>query len=398
MRFTKTKAIFLLLLALSIVFFVFFLTRRIPVESYLIAPGPYEEKILASGIVSPSDTVALTAPLRGQITAIAVEEGDTVQAGQLLISLDATEILLEIEELSAGKAVLEARASELSSRLYPNALENLQQAEREASDALKTLEDARKLYEAGAISRDRYEEISHAYDRSRSDVVIARNDAIALSDSGSARAQIAAEISKFSAQIRSLENERDKHFIHAPVDGVVTKLFSSVGEFAEPASPLLDIIRDESIFVEIALDERYVASVQRGQRVLVSADAYASEKLEGVLDAIAPSVDADTGSVLLKARIKDRRPYLIKNLTVRCEIVTGSFENAVAVPEKFLMEENGAYFVYVFENGKAVLREIAPEIKNASRIRIMEGLAEGDRILFSEKLKDGVAVRLSGVD
>ena len=160
----------------------------------------------------------------------------------------------------------------------------------------------------------------------------------------------------------------------------------------------MTIIRDETALVEVPLDERYISSIEKGQKVLVSSDEYASEKLEGVIASISPSVDIDTGTILLKVRLNENRPYLIKNLTVRCEIITGIFENSIAIPEKFLFKENGSNFVFVFENGKAVKRNVLPALNNTARVRITEGLFDGETILLPNGLKDGDSVRLSGVD
>ena len=398
MKLTKPKKLFLIFLVIIVLFAIYMASMGSKADFFEIKSESYEEKILASGTLTLSDTVELRAPVRGLVTSIKIEEGDSIEAGQELVLLDTKDINLQIKELLAGKAVLDAQLSELSSKLYPNALQLLSQAKLNEAEALKNFENAKLLYDAGAISKNQYIEIENRYNLVKSETAIAKNNSNALSNNGSSKSQLSAEINRLSTQILSLENERSKYTIVSPIKGTIIEIFSAVGEIEERSTPLLTIIRDETALVEVPLDERYISSIEKGQKVLVSSDAYASEKLEGVIASISPSVDIDTGTILLKVRLNENRPYLIKNLTVRCEIITGIFENSIAIPEKFLFKENGSTFVFVFENGKAVKRNVLPALNNTARVRITEGLFDGETILLPNGLKDGDSVRLSGVD
>ncbi len=398
MKLTKPKKLFLIFLVIIVLFAIYMASMGSKADFFEIKSESYEEKILASGTLTLSDTVELRAPVRGLVTSIKIEEGDSIEAGQELVLLDTKDINLQIKELLAGKAVLDAQLSELSSKLYPNALQLLSQAKLNEAEALKNFENAKLLYDAGAISKNQYIEIENRYNLVKSETAIAKNNSNALSNNGSSKSQLSAEINRLSTQILSLENERSKYTIVSPIKGTIIEIFSAVGEIEERSTPLLTIIRDETALVEVPLDERYISSIEKGQKVLVSSDAYASEKLEGVIASISPSVDIDTGTILLKVRLNENRPYLIKNLTVRCEIITGIFENSIAIPEKFLFKENGSNFVFVFENGKAVKRNVLPALNNTARVRITEGLFDGETILLPNGLKDGDSVRLSGVD
>lgn len=396
---SRKKLLLFLLLAVAAIAAVLVLTGRgVEAEAFRVEQAFYEEKILASGSVTLTDVADLTAPFQEEITAILTEEGDTVKAGEPLVELDTTDIDLRLSELAAGKSVLEARLLEMDRRLYPNALEQLAKARVEEAEALKDFENARRLFEAGAISQTQYDGAASRYALSTSSRRIAQSDAEALSATGALRLQIKAELQRQEAQMGSLEAERSRHIIKAPADGIVLDLFVSEGERSDPSRPLLTLAGNQDTLVEIALDERYVASVEKGQRVLVSADAYAAEKLEAVLETVAPSVDSETGTVALSVRLKDNRPYLIKNLTVRCEIVTGVYEDAVAVPERFLRKDEAGDFVYVLEQGKAQRRGVVRAPGNTSRIRILEGLSQGDLLLTSEALEAGDSVRLPGDD
>lgn len=367
-------------------------------EAFTVNESSYEEKILASGSLTLSNNIELRAPVRGLINSIYINEGDSVKAGDELVSMDTTDIDLQINELSAGKAVLDAQLSELSSTLYPNAVQRLSQAKSNEATALKNLENAKFLYEEGAISMDQYMETRSLYDLAKSETAIARNNSSALSSNGSSRAQLTAERNKLTAQILSLQNERSKYKLLSPINGKVIEIFSAVGELEERSTPLLTLIGDESIIVEVPIDERYISILEKGQKVLVSTDAYASEKLVGSISSISPFVDVDTGTILLNVKLNEKRPYLIKNLSVRCEIVTGTYENSIVIPERFIFSENDSHFVFLLEDGKAIKRSIVPVLNNTSMVRITDGLFNGETILLPNGLKDGDSVKALGVE
>lgn len=137
--------------------------------------------------------------------------------------------------------------------------------------------------------------------------------------------------------------------------------------------------------VEIAPDEKYLPLLAPGLKAALRADARPEDSLAGTLAWIAPEVDADTGTVTVRIRMDEDRPWLIQNLMLRCEIQLAQYPDSLSVPADYLLPgEEPALLVY--EGGRAVRRAVSVSPPRTGSIRILEGVAAGDTVLPPEGL------------
>lgn len=274
----------------------------------------------ATGRVEPaSGTVSVASLVGGQITQVPVSIGDRVAKGDVLVQLDDKEALQRIRAASAEADV----------RKLERAEEEVTGLALERRDAEDKVSDARRERFAAWRALDETVELKRSGEARESDVTAAR-DAVTAAEERLKTAQ--AELSKINANsdmplpgrldtsltialadLALAEEAYDKTRIRAPFDGSVLNVFARVGETAAPgpASPVVVFGDLSKLRVRAEVEERDVAKVQIGQKVVVKADAFPDQQFEGVVKEISGAL----GSPRIASR-GPRRPNDVDVLEV----------------------------------------------------------------------------------
>jgi HlyD family secretion protein len=350
--------------------------RPTPVQMAAVERQDLQARVSANGKIQAQKKVDISATIPGQVTHLAVKEGDQVTKGQFL---------LEIDPVNARAA---ARSSEASMEALRNDLES---ARANLEQFRIDFARAEANHEARIISESDYQ-------RARTAVATARS------------AVDAAE--RRVAQARAmLEGARDtlaKTVVRAPMDGVVTAKRVEEGEVAvigvqnSPGTVLLTISDMSVVEAEMEVDETSIPAVKAGQDARIRIDAYPNRTFDGVVTEVGSSPLLQAGAVeqaiKFKVKIQLRNPPegVKPGLSVQADILTGFRPEVVAVPLQALIvrdverkpgeklapgaprEEEG---VYVVENGKVRFQTIATGLIGELSIEVVEGLKGGESIV-----------------
>lgn len=208
------------------------------------------ETVKAIGKVVPAeDWVILSAAKTGQVTQVLVREGDTVKAGQLLVELDPSTSGLNVEEAKARLSSLRAdlRAAEA----------DLRQAEILSAERQAKFSTTRRLFQAGAETRETLLTDSSAWEQQRA-LVSGLQQKLAAQ-----RLQIAEQ----QIQIQKAENEYGDYSITAPKDGIVVDLNVKAGQTLNVSSEIGKLVEPSKTVIEAEVDELFANEIQVGQSV-----------------------------------------------------------------------------------------------------------------------------------
>lgn len=369
------------------------------------------QTVTASGWVRPRRAVDVQADIMGRVTHLAIEEGDAVERGQLLLTIDPTEA--EAAASRAQAAVAEALARQAQTRA------NVMQAER-------ALERQRSLAERDStlVSRQTLEE-------AETELAVQRE---LLNAAGHTVAQS-------RAALREAEDRLDKTSIRAPIDGIVTRLNVEEGETAivgtmnNPGSLLLTVSDLSVMETVVRVDETDLPALTLGDSASVQIDAFPRESFTGHVTQIAhSSIDGpqETGSAPSSAQavdfeivitLVDPPAALRPDLSATADIVTATSDGALSVPiialtvreqpagealpqedaaaraaAKAAEEREDQEGVFVVRDGKAVFVPVEVGITGAEHFEVLGGLTAGDSIVAGpydaiRNLEDDQAVR-----
>ncbi len=245
-------------------------------EKKEILPVKADNRVLAEGIVFPVWYSQMVMPIEGMIGEVLVHEGDKVQAGQSIIRLVRQDYQAKVGSTSAD--ISRAAAAVEQARV------NLADAERE-------LDRQRRLEQAGAASKQQYDQAKTAADRNKA-----------------ALAQSEAELKTQQARLVEAEGLLDKTELKAAISGTVSYLDVKVGEHAAVGSVLVRIA-DESEW-EIRSDdltELTIAKVKKGDQVALTFDGIPGLEIPGRVKSIRAYGEKKRGDITYTVSIAPER-------------------------------------------------------------------------------------------
>ncbi|MDH0733798.1 HlyD family efflux transporter periplasmic adaptor subunit [Pseudomonas sichuanensis] len=239
------------------------------------------------------NVVQITPLVSGTVTSIGADDGDLVQAGQVLLQFDPadSEVALQSAEAKLARSVRQVRG------LYSNvdALK-AQVATRQAElqKAQQNYNRRKVLADSGAIAQ---EEIAHA----RDDLAVAEaavnsarqqlNTSTALIDDTVVSSH--PEVMAAAADLRQAYLDHARTTLVAPVTGYVAKRTVQLGQRLQPGTATMAVIPLDQVWVDANFKETQLRNMRIGQPVQITADLYGSEvKYSGTVD----SLGAGTGS------------------------------------------------------------------------------------------------------
>jgi RND family efflux transporter MFP subunit len=332
--------------------------RALSVKTVPVAKRDFPRVIDVPGTLEAAQQVAIVAQVGGTVLRQHVQEGEAVRAGQPLFSLDARPAQARIAQ---SQAVLGG-------------------ARAETAEAEQKLERLNPLMQSGYISRQEYDDARLALEAARA-------------RAGTARAELeAAQLDVQYAQIR------------APIAGRVGRIAVRPGSLVQAGGePLTTLIAPGALDVRASVaqqdwPELAAARAQGKVTAAVFHDVARTVQAQGELVFVDSQIDAATGTVPIKVRLKDTPPALLSGQGVRVRLLLGTEPNAKVVPEAALQHAQEGAYVYVVRGGKAVVQPVTL-LRSLDGEQMVEGeLRVGEPVLIEipQRLKAGSAVKLEG--
>jgi RND family efflux transporter MFP subunit len=340
-----------------------------------------ESRFEAGGVVRARHTAAVASRLMAPVLAVHVVPGDRVRRGAPLVTLDNREIEANRSRAAAAfaSAVEAARAAE----------SDLASAKAGAALARATHDRIRTLHDKRSATPQELDQAASALDAAEAQLSAARARVAAAAAAREA-AQAASDAATITASYAVLT---------APFDGLITGRSADPGVMATPGLPLVTVEDAAGFRLEVALDEARAAHVAVGHTARVQVgDADSSNHWTGEahVSEIA-RVDPASHSFLIKLDLP-ATPSLRSGLFGRARFA-GPARPTLVVPASAAIRRGQLTFVYtVNPDGHAVLQPVSPGAESHSRLEILAGIREGDRVIADPppSLSDGMPVTGAG--
>ena len=350
----------------------------------VVAPARRElvQKVVASGRVRGPSRIDLGSVVLGKAVPVAVDEGQHVKAGELLIQLASAEAEAGVAQSKAALAQAQGRFALLRRVSSRTAGEGLRQAELAADGAEKELARSRELAASGALSTQELEQAQRARDRAVSQRASAATQVKSASAGGSDYVVALAAVSQAQAALLAAEARLADTRIVAPADGVVLQRKIEPGSVVQPGATLLVLAKDGAAQLEVGPDEKSLAYVREGQPALASADAFPARVFAARVTTIAPSIDRERGTVEVKLSVAEPPPNLLPDMTVSVSIEVDRRAGALVLPAEAVRGlSSEAPWVLVVRGGRAERRGVKLGITGEGMVEILEGVSEGEPVI-----------------
>jgi membrane fusion protein, multidrug efflux system len=248
----------------------------------------YKKYISSDDAHIDGNTVSLSSKMLGRISEIMVEEGDTVEAGQLLVQMDTMDLIAEKNQLLAARnqASSQKDLAEAKLRFDEEGVALLRiNMERAQGD----FERAKKQFDGNVITTEAYEHAQKTFEAEKAKYE-ASSAQLNLSRSQINAAE--AGIKSAEAQIGVKVTQINHTKIYAPTRAVVSRKWLLKGDIAQPAQTILSLTLDEQCWVAIYIEETNLSLLHIGQAGKFTVDSYPGVTFLGHISYIGASTAA----------------------------------------------------------------------------------------------------------
>ena len=355
--------------------------ESIPVAISVATRGPIVHSLVSTANLRARREVEVATQAAGIVTAVRVEEGDRVGAGQVLCSLDDRELRIDLE-------LAEQRLAQTRIQLEAAGIRK-EQTETRLANKREELNRNEEALEQGLLAESEVSVQRHDVQDLEHEVRVVEST---VRESLFRIEELESEIEKVKLQISQTS-------ITAPFRGRITERSVELGQSVRVGDRLYKVGAFTPLYADVFIPEQDSRQVRPGQHVTVRLGTGEAEMAEGVVERISPVVDGDTGTVKGTVRFDPPSGAFRPGAFVRVEIDVDVHEDAVLIPKQAVMEEDGRLYVAIVEpSGFARREQVETGYQDEVRIEVISGVTEGESVVTAGqgKIKNGDKTRVVG--
>lgn len=304
-----------------------------PVVVAEVIRAPFLDTLQAVGSARALESVEVTASVSDRVRAIGFREGEVAEAGDVLVELDTTEEVAELDE------------------------------------ALANLDDQRRQFE-------------------RLDALVTTNAAAkSQRDEQRARMQAAA------ARVQIIRARIDDRFIVAPFTGLVGLREVSPGALVAPGTRITTLDAIEPIRLDFSIPENFLSTLQPGATIRARTVAYPGRVFVGRVAHISPRVDPISRAVAIRAELPNTDRRLRPGMLMTVDLVRDR-RSSLMIPESALIPQGDRQYLFRVVDGRAERVEVRIRARRPGIVEITDGLELGDMVVIEGgiRLRPGAEV------
>lgn len=386
-----------------------------PVKSDLM------EKVLSfTGTIEPVEKAEIFSKIPGKVEEVFCQEGDSVEAGQVLIQIEDDDLMAAVAQAEAALEMARARVSQakageglqsIKTRTDIQQAQNaLNQAEAHHKLAKTDLSRMTSLFSDGAIPHQQLDVAEMNEEVSRKTLDSAR-ETLRLAKASVAQDRIREEdlhvatagVAQAEAMLLTARTQLGYARIVSPITGVVTYRAVEPGELISSstmmrAAPLLKVVDNTEVNAEAQVPEKDISHFKEGGSVRVLIDAIKPGKLTGRIHTIVPAADRQSRSFKIKVSLPNQNGSLKSGMFARIQVVSYSNPHALLIIREALQDRDGKKVLFIVRQNVAVMKEVKPGTNDETNYEILSGVKAGDPVVTAGQtiLNDGDRVRVEG--
>lgn len=186
----------------------------------------------------------------------------------------------------------------------------------------------------------------------------------------------------------------EKAPVESPLTGTVGRIYVDKGSSVAVTTPIALVADMAKAEIDLNVPEGYLPRISLGQRAIIEVDAYPGEKFFGSVVMISPVVDLQTRTAPIEILIDNPRSRLQSGMFGKVDLIIEEHKNNPVIMKEAVIGRVPPVYVYVVEDGRAHLREVALGVRRGAFVEVLEGLNAGDAVVVmgQQKLKDGALV------
>lgn len=328
----------------------------------VFANSTVRDNIVQNMSIEAVNRVRILPRVTGRLEKLYVKQGGTVKKGETIAILEH-----EQQDALIGSTVAQTASARADS----------ESAKAEMMNARTDLDRYKRLVKEGFSTQQEYDAKATSY-----------TSAAAAYDAALAKEK------QMRSELSRVRSEKHDYIMTAPISGTVLNDYSlTTGAMISPSSPVADIADMSSFKATLKIPESKIFAVKPGMAVALKFDAIPSREFQGrvsrVDQYVAPETRTSDVEIILDNKASGGR--LRPGMFGQAMITQKEYKNVMAVKNSALHSGAGGSFVFVVENGKAVLKNVTTGIEENGITQITGGIKAGDDLVVfgGNNLNDG---------
>ena len=318
----------------------------------------------------------VTSKIAAKVVAVSVENGQYVNAGDTIATLDDQDIQNNIKTAQAQVEVSEQQVNSTQQQLNSSQV-TLQKLQILMDDAQRNYDRQKTLFDGGAISKTDLESAEKALNTSKADY------SSGLASIESAKATIESSKASLEAQkvnLQKAQNDLANTVIKAPISGVISDKTLNVGQMASQGAALAKVNDISSVYATIQVPQEKITGVKIGQAATITVDGN-DKTYDGTIEAMDSAADATTRVFNCKVKIDNGNKSLLPGIFGKVQLISEEKAQVITVPISALAGNEGDYSVFLNDNGTAKKQKITIGETNENNVEVTDGIKEGDQVI-----------------
>lgn len=310
----------------------------IPVEVASIANGAISSSYVTTSVLEPQQEADVISKAAGIIEKLYVEEGQYVNAGDILAEIEPERFQLNLEKVKAELASIELELSRIN-----------------------------KVHTQQLVSTDTFDKLKWQY-----------------------------EVAKSNVKIAELNLKETKIF--APISGYISKRYVKEGNLVEQfqRQKLFHIVNQTILESTINLPEQELSKLKVNQSATLTFTALPDVMVNAHVERISPVIDSDTGTFSVKLIINNEKTNLKAGMFAQVKLIYDVHTNTKLLPKKALISMDNKHTVYAVKDNKAQKTLVTIGYEDDAYVEIIAGLEQNDTVVITgqNNLKDQAVIEI----
>lgn len=323
--------------------------EKIPVEVSAVKLGQVVQSVKYSGDITAEFEVKVFSKIPDRIEKYFVDEGEAVRKGDPIARVVATTIEQGVKQNEAMLISIKAQESNLAVEF----------------------ERAQRLNREDAMSKQQFEAVKTQYE------------------------SIQAQVQQAEAALVSMKSQFSDATVTAPISGIIGKRYYENGDMANPALPLVMIVKMERVKIEFNATEEDLGKLAVGQVANVKVKAFPDQIFEGKVYKISPILDPTTRMADVEVLVDNKNGVLKPGMYAEVEVLTGIIADVIVVPRYAVIESTTMekvnqidqvvknYYVFIVDSSQAFQRKLDVRYVNHNWLAVNAGISIGDKLVVA---------------
>lgn len=360
----------------------------IAVEVQEVQRDTLERYIEVSSKVGSENQIHVIPKIPGTVKKVNVSLGDRVRKGDVLFVIDDEDIRVQINQAQAALSSAKANYNLSVNGTLTSQVEQLESSvaayEIQYEDLMKNLEDMRRLYEAGAVSKADLDKLEVSADSLKLQLDTARKSLeLTQGNVSSGTREVAkAGIGQAQAGLDTARNQLKHTQVKSEIDGVINSINVSEGMTVAPQMSVMSIADEDELKLKLQVSEEAVQHIEEGTRAYIRIDSIFDRDITAVVSGVSKVADPQTLLYPVEIKLGSQGGQIKPGMFASAKIVLEKKQSVLAVPIDAVIYKEDESFVYTVD-GQNIAHKVSVEtgVQNDEVVEILSGLSEGMKIV-----------------